>query len=113
MAPLPPLPAPPRVLQNHKPRKTNLCRWGASQGVRIPKPVCEELGIETGSQLTLQVGKDEMGLYVTIRKAPEMEHRTFSDAPYISMDELFKDYDGSSQPGECDWGADEGAEVVA
>ena len=100
MAPLPPLLAPSPVLQSHKPRKTSLCRWGASQGVRIPKPICEELGIETHYQLTLQVGKDEMGLYVTIRKAPEMEHRAFSDAPYVSMDELFKNYDGSSQPGE-------------
>ncbi len=103
--------APPQALM--KPRKTNLCRWGASQGVRIPKPVCEELGIETGSQLTLQVGKDEMGLYITIRKAPETKHRTFADAPYISMEELFKNYGESPQAAECDWGADEGTEVIA
>lgn len=103
--------APPPALK--EPRMTNLCRWGASQAVRIPKPVCEELGIEAGSRLSLQVGEDEMGLYVTIRKAPKMEHRSFADAPYISMDELFKGRDASSQSAECDWGMDEGAEVIA
>lgn len=96
-----------------KPRVTNLCRWGASQAVRIPKPVCEELGIEAGSRLSLQVGKDEIGLYVTIRKMPQMEHRSFADAPYVSMDELFKDFDEFVQVDECDWGEDEGREVVA
>lgn len=96
-----------------KPRATSLCRWGASRAVRIPKPVCEELGIDAGSPLTLQVGEDEIGLYVTIRKAPRMEHRSYADAPYVSMDELFKDFDGDFQGVEGDWGADEGAEVLA
>ena len=111
MSPAATLLAPPPALKES--RITNLCRWGASQAVRIPKTVCEELGIEAGSRLSLQVGEDETGLYVTIRKAPKMEHRSFADAPYISLDELFKGNDTSFQPVECDWGADEGAEVIA
>ena len=91
--------------------KTKLCSWGTSRAVRIPKAVCEMVGIEVQSDLTMTTARDAGGPYIIIR--PERSaHRAFSDAPYRSMDELFAGYDGGYVPGECDWGADVGAEVL-
>ena len=90
---------------------TNLCAWGTSQAVRIPKKMCEEAGMETGEALTLTLRHDESGPFVVIRPA-KSRHRSCGDAPYRSIDEIFAGYAGDWQPSEADWGAPVGAEIL-
>jgi antitoxin MazE len=90
---------------------TKLCPWGTSRAVRIPKPICDDIGIDVGSNLRMQVAEDSTGTYLVIR--PENSgHRSFSHAPFLAMDDLFATYAGDYQPTETDWGADVGAEVI-
>lgn len=92
--------------------ETKLKEWGTSRGVRIPKSICEYMLIEVGSELTMSAGQDDAGYFITLRPASS-EHRSFSDAPAMSMDDAFFGYAGSYMPTEADWGADVGAEVIA
>jgi antitoxin MazE len=91
---------------------TQLKEWGTSRAVRIPKAICDELGISIGSPITIEYHSDLMGGYIVLRPVLD-QHRSYSDAPYRSMDELFDGYEGSYVPTEGDWGEDVGAEVVA
>ena len=90
---------------------TQLCAWGTSRAVRIPKDMCERMGIDVGARLTMSLGHDERGSFMLVRPE-EAEHRAYRDIPYVSMDELFAGYTGDYQPGECDWGKDLGTEVI-
>ena len=92
--------------------QTRLKVWGTSRAVRIPKRMCEQLGITAESVLIMEQGEDVRGPYLMLRPA-EGEHRSFSDAPFASMDELFAGYEGEYVPVEADWGEDIGHEVVA
>lgn len=90
---------------------TPLCAWGTSRAVRIPKDVCESLGIDVGRRLFMKLGHDERGSFIIMR--PELEaHRVVANVPYLSMGEIFAGYSDSKQPTECDWGEDVGDEVV-
>ena len=89
---------------------TCLCEWGTSRAVRIPKRMCETVGIDIGSDLEMRSGVDEQGSFILIRAANL--HRSYSTAPYLSMDDVFDTYEGSYTPTEFDWGDDVGAEVV-
>jgi antitoxin MazE len=89
---------------------TNLSAWGTSRAVRIPKKMCEQTGIGVGSRLRVKAGEDVDGSYILIR--PAEAHRSYGDAPYASLDEIFAGYTGNYQPTEFDWGPDVGAEVV-
>lgn len=90
---------------------TQLCSWGTSRAVRIPKDVCERLGIDIGAQLSMKMGHDERGSFIIMR--PESEaHRVVKDAPYVSMDNLFAGYTQAESQHECDWGEEVGDEVV-
>ena len=95
-----------------KPAHTRLKVWGTSRAVRIPKRICEDLGITDESILIMEQGVDHRGPYLTLRPA-ESEHRSFSDAPIKTMDDLFRGYEGSYVPHEADWGEDMGSEVIA
>ena len=90
---------------------TQLCAWGTSRAVRIPKDMCERMGIDVGARLTMSLGHDERGSFMLVRPE-EAEHRAYRDIPYVSMDELLAGYTGDYQPRECDWGKDMGAEVI-
>ena len=92
--------------------QTSLKSWGTSRGVRIPKRLCEWLGIAVGSNLTMSSGSDDEGAFIMIRPA-DSGHRSFADSPCISMDEAFAGYERSYVPVEADWGDDVGAEVIA
>ena len=92
--------------------ETQLKEWGTSRAVRIPKPICEQLGISIGSPLVIEFHSDDTGSFVVLRPVSE-EHRSYSDAPYRSMDDLFSGYEGEYVAQEADWGDDVGAEVVA
>ena len=89
---------------------TNLSAWGTSHAVRIPKMICEYTGISVGSKLRVFADTDMLGSYIIIR--PIESHRSFGDAPYKSMDELFAGYTGNAQTAEFDWGLDVGDEVI-
>ena len=99
----------PRVVAR---RTTSIKKWGTSQAIRIPKAVCEELEVGIGTELVLEYGADVDGPYLLIRSA-DKGHRSFADAPFVSMDEAFEGYAGDYVPREADWGADVGAEAVA
>lgn len=92
--------------------QTKLKVWGTSRAVRIPKRFCETLGIDEESVLILELDVDGAGPFLTLRPA-ESQHRSFSDAPMRSMDDLFQGYEGSYVPHEPIWGDDVGKEVVA
>ena len=100
------------ILTNAAQMQTRLKVWGTSRAVRIPKRLCEQMGITEESILIMELGEDTQGPYLMLRPA-EAEHRSFSDAPLASMDELFAGYEGDYVPVEADWGEDVGREVVA
>lgn len=89
---------------------TKLGRWGGSRAVRIPKPMCDLLGVDVGATLDAVGGSDEEGPFITLR--PLGPHRSYGDAPYQSIESLFRGYEGSKPSPEPDWGDDVGAEVV-
>ena len=99
-------------VQVAKPSRTRLKVWGTSRAVRIPKRICEDMGIVDESVLIMEVGEDQRGPYLMLRPA-ESEHRSFTEAPFKSMDELFRGYEGAYVPHEADWDGDVGSEVVA
>jgi len=89
---------------------TSLRAWGTSQAVRIPKAFCENTGISVGSKLRVVASTDTLGSYIVIR--PVENHRSYGDAPYKSMEELFAGYTGDLKTSEFDWGQDIGDEVI-
>ncbi len=91
--------------------QTRLKVWGTSRAVRVPKFICDHLGITSESVLEMEEGSDECGPYLLIR--PIADHRSFANAPLQSMDQLFAGYEGDYVPQEPDWGEDVGHEVVA
>ena len=102
----------PAVIKNNDtPYQTRLKVWGTSRAVRIPKYLCDHLGIASDSIIELEEASDERGAYLMMR--PVADHRSFSDAPMRSMDDLFAGYEGAYAPREADWGEDVGAEVIA
>lgn len=89
---------------------STLTKWGNSQGVIIPKVVCEEVGITIGDHLVFLV---EDG---AIRLLPLKRHyRTRK----VSLGELFAGWDGTYEPpadwplvgNEVDWGDSVGSEA--
>lgn len=49
----------------------------------------------------MESGTDESGPFILLRPA-KTGHRRFSDAPYVSMEELFEGYEGRYTPHEAD-----------
>lgn len=90
---------------------TNLCAWGTSRAVRIPKTICEELNMDIGAALSLKLFRDAEAPYLVIKPLPA-QHKSYGDAPYRSMDEVFAGYSGGYEPCEFDWGEDVGAEAL-
>lgn len=93
-------------------RKTSIEQWGSSRAVRIPRIMCDAMGIDIGNDVVMRSGSDALGPFVLIRPV-ESGHRSYTDAPYISMGEVFEGYEGDYKPREADWGPDVGAEVIA
>ncbi len=89
---------------------TRLREWGTSRAVRIPKSMCEAVGIDTGSNLEMRSGADQAGPFILIR--PSQNHRSYGAAPFVSMDDAFDGYRGARAPSEFDWGKDVGAEAI-
>ncbi len=75
-----------------------LHRWGNSVGLRVPKPMLEQLGLSEGSQVDVTV---EAGRLVI---QPARHNR-------MTMAELLEGFTSDDRPGELDWGSPVGREV--
>ena len=75
-----------------------LHRWGNSVGLRVPKPMLEQLGLAEGSQVDVKV---EGGRLVI---EPARRRR-------MTMAELLEGVTPDDKPGEVDWGPPVGREV--
>lgn len=81
-------------------------KWGNSQGLRIPKPILEALGIRENDRVELVPSGDTL----TIKKLPAGRHKTLEErltAFYGKPIDEIERADG----GEIDWGKAEGDEV--
>lgn len=74
-------------------------KWGNSQGIRIPKAFLEALGMAENDLVELKRVDDN----IVISKAKEEKE--------ITLDDIFKDYNGENVAEEFDWGAPVGKEV--
>ena len=72
--------------------------WGNSQGIRFPKSVLQEAGIQLNERLTVEVEKGKIVLYRPFR------HKTLEERIQESGCEL-------TGIGEIDWGESRGSEV--
>ena len=72
--------------------------WGNSQGIRFPKTVMQEAGIQLNDKLSVEVQKGKIILY------RPFHHETLEERIYESGCEL-------SGVGELDWGEPQGNEV--
>ena len=72
-----------------------LTKWGNSQGVIIPKTLCDDLGIRLGDKLIIELHENK----VTIEAKKE-----------YTLSALMSGYKGSA-PEEYDWGEPAGKEM--
>lgn len=92
--------------------EATLKKWGNSQGIILPKSICEYLGIAVGDRLEVQEKSGE----VTLRPAS----KRFSRSQKLSAAELFSGWKGSyevpedlpSIGNEIDWGSSVGGELA-
>ena len=74
-------------------------KWGNSQGIRIPKAFLEALGMMENDLVELSRVDD----HIVIKKAKKESK--------LTLEQIFKDYEGESTAEEFDWGAPVGKEV--
>lgn len=75
-------------------------KWGNSQGIRIPKAYLDALGMMENDQVELSRVGDNI-MISKIKKETE-----------LTLDEIFKDYNGEANADEeFDWGSPVGREV--
>lgn len=81
---------------------TNICRWGNSRGVRLPKTVLDLVGLKDDDEVSLTINDDS----IIIRKAREECGKN-----YPSLAERFSGYTGDYVPKEWETGAAVGKEI--
>lgn len=74
-------------------------KWGNSQGIRIPKAFLEALGMKENDIVELDRIEDN----IIIKKINKNEK--------LSLEDIFKDYNGDYIAEEFDWGSPIGKEV--
>ncbi len=74
-------------------------KWGNSQGIRIPKAFLEALGMMENDLVELTRVDDN----IVIKKVKKQND--------LTLDDIFKDYDGESAAENFDWGSPVGKEV--
>lgn len=84
-----------------------LAKWGNSQGIRIPKEVCERLGAKVGDPVRMQVDEAKGQVTVVFEYDAHRYHRSRK----VSIEELCAGWSGG-KIGEEWSGPDVGAEVV-
>ncbi len=75
-----------------------LHKWGNSVGLRIPKPLLEQLGLGEGAEVDVKVEGDRL---VIERHRPTR----------LTLQDVLKGFTPDNQPGEVDWGPPVGKEV--
>jgi antitoxin MazE len=75
-----------------------LHRWGNSIGLRLPKPLLEQLGLSEGSKVDLRI---EDG-HIVIE--PQRTRK-------LTMKDILEGFTPEDQPGEVGWGKPVGKEV--
>jgi antitoxin MazE len=75
-----------------------LHRWGNSVGLRIPKPMLEQVGLKEGAQVEIKVEGDRLVI------EPHRPRR-------LTLKDVLKGFTPDNQPGEVDWGPPVGKEV--
>lgn len=91
--------------------EATLKKWGNSQGVLIPKSLCEYLGIAVGDRLEMEEAQGA----ITVRPA----EKRFVRSQKLTATDLFADWEGSYRPpadwdsrgAEVDWGRSVGGEM--
>ena len=87
--------------------EATLSKWGNSQGVRIPKEVCDLFGAGVGSKVGLHVDEERYQVTLMFDRPQQKYHRNRK----LTMDELMSGWEGA-KVGEEWGGIDVGAEVV-
>jgi antitoxin MazE len=75
-----------------------LHRWGNSVGLRVPKPLLEQLGLTEGSQVDVKVEGDRLAI------EPHRPKR-------LSLQDVLKGFAPDNHPSEIDWGPPVGKAV--
>jgi antitoxin MazE len=73
-----------------------LQKWGNSVGVRLPKPMLEQVGLKEGAQVDVQVEGD----HLVIRRKR------------LQLADLLAQCKPENRPEPIDWGPDVGREVI-
>lgn len=82
---------------------TNICCWGNSRGIRLPKAILDIVGFKDDDEVSLTVDNGS----IIIKKAAPMSERR----PYPSLAERFASYQGDYVPEEWDTGPAVGKEL--
>ena len=80
--------------------ETRIQKWGNSQGVRFPKHLLDEVGLNVGDSVLIEVG--ENGITVCPVRRRVRKHR---------ISDLVARMPSEYRPEEEDWGPPEGKEV--
>ncbi len=84
-----------------------LAKWGNSQGIRIPRDLCDMLGLQIGSVANISVNQARNEVVLAFDRPKQKYQRNRK----VSMEELCSNWDGK-KAGEEWGGPDVGAEVV-
>lgn len=87
--------------------RAELVKWGNSQGLRIPRRVCDSLGITVGSKAEYDLDIEASTITVHFSKPK----RKYTRSRKVSMEELMAGWE-DGKAGEEWGGPDVGAEVV-
>jgi antitoxin component of MazEF toxin-antitoxin module len=93
-----------------------LSKWGNSQGVIIPKSICEPLGLSAGDKLKLSISEQGGSIEMTpVRRHATRSRKLSAQEVFVGWDgsyELPADLTGESGAGkECAWGGATGKEL--
>jgi antitoxin MazE len=77
---------------------TILHRWGNSVGLRLPKPLLEQLGLKEGSEVDVKVEDNRLVI------EPHRPRR-------LTLKDVLVGFTPEDRPGEVDWGPPVGKEV--
>lgn len=86
--------------------QATLTKWGNSKGIRIPAEICDELGLEAGSEAEVTVDLSRRSVVLTFKGDSAAYGRTKK----MSMREFASGWAGGKVGQE--WTRDTGAEVV-
>ena len=89
-----------------KQHRNTLTKWGNGQGIRIPKSICERMGVQVGDPYEISITPDNV-------LAISFPTNKYARRRRVTIEDLLKGYSKNAifEPEEG-WGEDVGAEVV-